>query len=247
MMGLTFHSPAQTPSKAKQASLKGNKMFSFQFHYTYEQPGGDMATRFGQIHNVGSGVMFKTRNHWMAAFDLSYEFGYVKSLDFLYNLTNSAGYISNTNGQPANYSVSMRGSSLFLKFGRIFPLSAYNRNSGIIIMAGGGFYASKINIYTARNDIAPLTPELKKGYDRLSSGAALTQFIGYIFYSENRFYNFYAGFDFVQAFTVNRRGYNYDTMQADTKQKLDMLTGIRVGWIIPIYLTSGKEEEFNYR
>jgi hypothetical protein len=92
-----------------------------------------------------------------------------------------------------------------------------------------------------------LSEAYQKGYDRLTMGPALTQFVGYSYQSNNRYYNFFIGVDFMEAFTKSVRKYNYDTRQADTDQRLDITYGLRVGWLIPIYLkskNSSNEYEF---
>lgn len=234
---------------AGQSSYKrGDPIMNIQFHYTYTQPQGDMALRFGTFHNLGFGGLFKLSTNWVFAADVSYQFGNkVKDLDFLYNLTNSSGNIMTNSGTDASYNVGMRGFSSFGKVGRVFPLGLKNRNSGIMVMLGGGIYYHKINISTTRNDIPTLTEDLKKGYDKLSMGPAATQFLGYYYHSHNRFYNFYIGVDFVEAYTQSVRKYNYDTMMPDTDKRWDMTIGARIGWMIPIYLkakTSNNEYEF---
>lgn len=227
----------------------GDNIFNFQFHYTYNLPEGDLTQRYGPFHNLGFGILYKNHKRWILAADASYQFGNkVKDLDFLYNLTNSNGVILNSSGVAANYNVGMRGFSVFGKVGYLFPLTSRNPNSGIVVLAGAGVYYHKINISTPNNDIPSLTDDLKKGYDRLSMGPALTQFVGYYYHSPNRFYNFFIGVDLMQAFTQSMRAYNYDTRLPDTEQRTDITLGGRVGWMIPIYMrTKNKDNEYEYR
>lgn len=239
----------QANAQDKKVRPKGDKMINFQFHYTYMKPDGDLGQRFGPFHNAGFGGLFKTSNQWLFSLDGSYQFGLnVKEDGILYNLTNSSGTVMNNGGVPADFSVGQRGFSIYGKVGRLFPLSKTNLNSGIVMLVGGGVYYHKINFSTTRNDIPMLTEEYQKGYDRLSMGPALTQFIGYSYQSHNRYYNFFIGFDFMEAFTQSVRKYNYDTQMADTKQRLDITFGARVGWLIPIYLKSkNSDNEYEFR
>lgn len=247
MLIFTTHTHAQNTKQPKE-ELLGNRIFEILFHYTYTEPEGDLISRFGYIHNMGTGVMYKTTNHWMASWELSYQYGtIVKEPNLLSRLTNSSGVISNTSGYEAEFSVGQRGLSSFVKVGRFIPTSYSNRNTGFVVTLGGGYYIHKIQINTRRNDIATLTPNLIKGYDRLTAGPALSQFIGYMHHSKNRFYNFYIGIETVQAFTKSLRGYNYDQMAYDNESRLDMTYGIRLGWTIPIYLNSKKQDEFYFR
>lgn len=224
-------------------------IINIQFHYTYIEPGGDLSNRFGNIHNIGTGALYKTYKNWLWSAEASYQFGtIVKEPQMLINLTNSNGVILNTSGMPANYNVGQRGLSGILKGGKLFPISWKNRNSGIAIMLGVGMYYHKVNIATPRNDIPTLTEDLKKGYDRLTMGPATSQFIGYYFHSANKYYNGYIGFDFLQAFTKSVRGYNYDTRLPDTSNRLDLTFGIRVGWLIPIYLKMKNDQnEYEFK
>src|SRR6202008_1000328 len=124
----------------------------------------DLAERFGYFHNVGGGVLFKSQRNWLVGLDASYQFGTkVKDENLFINLTNSSGSVMNANGGPADYSVGMRGFSTFLKLGKVFPLGWKNRNSGIAVMAGGGFYYHKINIVTTGGAVPTLTEDYKKG------------------------------------------------------------------------------------
>jgi hypothetical protein len=129
----------------------------------------------------------------------------------------------------------------------LFILSKANRNSGIVVMVGAGFLSHKININTAQNNAPTLTEDLKKGYDRLSMGFALTQFVGYHFQSRHRMVNFFVGVDVMEAFTKSTRGYNYDQMAYDNKKRTDIFLGFRFGWMIPIYLTTKDQDEFYYK
>jgi hypothetical protein len=87
-----------------------------------------------------------------------------------------------------------------------------------------------------QHETAPqITGDYAKGYDRLTAGFNLNQFIGYYFMSKSRVLNFYAGFEFYQAFTKSRRDYIFDLMQKDESNHFDLFYGIKVGWMIPIY------------
>lgn len=236
-------------AQVKNADKKGDPIMNIQFHYTYISPQKDLALRFGTIHNAGFGGLLKTANNWLYGADASYQFGStVKDYSFLANLTNSYGNVMNNAGQTATYNIGMRGFNFFGKVGKVFPLTWRNPNSGIILQLGAGMYFHKINISTTRNDIPTLTEELKKGYDRLSSGPAVSQFVGYYYHSSNRYYNFFIGVDFMQAFTTSVRKFNYDTMLPDTEKRFDMTVGGRIGWMIPIYLKAKNgANEYEFR
>lgn len=232
----------------REREIKPNKILNFQFAYTYNEPSADLVKRFGTFHGAGFGLLLKGKKNFVYAIDATYYFGdEINENNFLSNLTNSSGVITNTGGYPAEYTITMRGLGLQAKFGKVFPLSELNRNSGIVLMAGGGFMSHHINITTNNNDIAPLTDDYKKGYDRLSMGPAISQTLGYYFHSKNRYINFYVAFDCTQAFTSSVRKYNYDLREADTQNRTDLIWSLKFNWMIPMYLTTKEEDEFQYR
>jgi hypothetical protein len=51
----------------------------------------------------------------------------------------------------------------------------------------------------------------------------------------------------MQAQTVNRRGFNYDEMKEDKGIKLDQSISFRFGWMIPIYMNTKDENEFQFK
>jgi hypothetical protein len=246
LFNLTINLYAQNSNYDKYAFT--NRIFNIQFLVNQQSSGGDMSKSFGNHNSIGFGGLYKTKNNWLLSAEGNYLFGNsIKDLDILNNLVNGSGYISNNNGSPANYSVNMRGYSLFAKGGRIFSLSKTKKNSGIIVQAGFGFLQYKINFQTQNNDVPQLNEEYFKGYDRLTNGIAFNQFLGYYYHSPNRLINFYAGFDFTQANTKNRRGYLYDKKEFDSANKKDFIYAFRIGWMIPIYLHAKNEDEFNFR
>jgi hypothetical protein len=84
--------------------------------------------------------------------------------------------------------------------------------------------------------LAPqLNSSYKKGYDRLSNGVLISQFIGYQFMGTHRKLNFYAGFEFNEGFLKGRRQWNYALNSADDATRTDVLIGLKACWMLPIY------------
>jgi len=92
-----------------------------------------------------------------------------------------------------------------------------------------------IRIENKDNNAPQVLGDYKKGYDRLTNGFAAKTFIGYQYLDSKRRFNFYAGFEFYQAWTKNRREYNFDTMSRDNNLYHDYLYSFKAGWILPIY------------
>ena len=122
--------------------------------------------------------------------------------------------------------------------GRLFPVRKPNPNCGFFLQAGVGFMQHKIRIEDKKNAVPALDGAYKKGYDHLTNGLCLREFAGYLYTGNHRLVNFFGGLEMVQGFTKNRRDYNFNTGQSETKNRLDLLFGLRVGWIMPLYKQS---------
>ncbi len=198
-------------------------------------PGGDLAQRFGPNLNVGGAFMYKTKKNWLIGIESNYMFGRNVKEDVLLQLKTVNGSVIDNDGFPADLRVTERGLGIHCVFGRVFKILSANPNSGVMVMLGGGYLQHKINLYDAQHKIAAINGDLKYGYDRLTNGFSSSQFLGYLFLSENKLLNFYFGFEFVQGITKSVRKLNYDTGLPDIKQRLDLMYGLKFGWILPLY------------
>lgn len=208
-------------------------------------PGGDLAKRFGA--NLAAGGIFavKTRSNWLIGLEGNYFFGRNVREDVLSNLKNPDGFVVDNEGYPADLRVSERGLAFHLCGGRMFRFLSANPNSGLIVMLGAGFLQHRVKLYDAQQRVASVQGDLIKGYDRLTGGPSLMQFAGYLFLGEHRLVNFYFGFECYEAFTKSYRKLNYDTGQPDTRSRLDVLTGFRAGWVLPLYKKSPNDYYYN--
>ncbi len=213
--------------------------------YSYQIPDGDLVKNYGPNSNIGGNFLIKTKKNWIYGFDGSFLFGNnVKDTTVLDKIKTSQGQVINQDGKFAEIFFYERGYSVSARGGKIFSFKKSNPNSGIMLLSGIGFLQHKMRIEITGNNVPELTREYRKGYDRLSNGLALSQFLGYQYLGSNRLINFFGGIEMMAAFTKNRRGYNYDTMQYDNKTRTDLLYGFRFGWILPLYKKLPKEFYF---
>jgi len=229
-------------SSSAQVSPKDSAVFSplITVAYSFNWPGGDLVSRFGANSTIGGGLSFKTRSNYVFGIGYNYIFGNnVKESGILEGLATTNGFIIADDGTPAKINMTERGYSLFAKFGKVLSVLPFtdinlgpNPNCGVFVRAGGGLLQHKIHI---ESNALPLQKDYVKGYDRLTNGFALTEFIGYFYLSSNRLINFYIGMECIQGWTQNRRGYNYDTMEEDNTPRLDTMTGFKFGWVLPLY------------
>jgi hypothetical protein len=204
--------------------------------YGYSTPGGDLANRFGNNGSIEVGFHIKDKKNWYYGVQFNYLFGNkVHEPNLLSNLLTSRGEILDEQGQIATMFIQERGFNVFLQGGKLFPVIGPNKNSGLLITGGVGLLQHKIRIEHQEAKITQLEGEYLKGYDRLTNGLSVNQFIGYYHLSNNRLINFYIGAQATEGFTQSRREWNLDTQTQDNSKRLDMLFGLRAGWILNLY------------
>ncbi|MCD4773763.1 MAG: hypothetical protein K8R41_10320 [Bacteroidales bacterium] len=233
---------------SSQASMQDSSLFTTMFtgFYGYQFPGGDLVNRFGSNSEIGVSFLIKNNNNWIHGVEFDYLFGSdVKIGNTLFtDISTPEGNIIDGNGIFANIQLFERAYYSSLKAGKIFPVWGPNPNSGLVIIGGLGYINHKIRIDVENNTAPQLAGDYKKGYDRFTSGIAISEFFGYMYMGNKRKVNFYAGFEFIQAATKCRRDYNFDEMKGDDKNRLDLLFGIKAGWIIPLFKRT--PEKFYY-
>ena len=229
-----------------QLSVNDTSLSVPMFYATYavQLPGGDMADRFGLNHNIGGGFKWKLRNNWIFGGEFGYIFGnnINSSESIMSNLKTQSGHIIDLAGNFASFNLSERGYFISANAGKIIPILSPNPNSGLMISLSAGFLRHKIKIDVLENTAPQLWDDYKKGYDRLTGGFGIAEFIGYMYLSESRLINLYGGFEFTQAWTTPQRDVNFDTREPDPVQnRFDLLNGFRIGWIIPIFQREPKK------
>ncbi len=204
-------------------------------HFSGQLPKYDLEKRFGPNLSAGASFTWKTKRNLLFSVEGSYFFGNNVREDVVSSIRNDKGQITDNEGYPADLRLTQRGWNIYSNVGYVISKLGHNPNSGVFFTVGGGWMQHKVNLYDANKKVAAVNGDLKKGYDRLTGGFALTQFVGYKYISNNRIANCYFGFEFYEGFTQSLRGYNYDTGLADTQKRFDMLIGFRFGWILPLY------------
>ena len=231
-----------------QSSLKDSSINHFMVSpsASFQLPGGNLKDQFGFNSAIGIGFEYKMKNQFSFGIDGTFIFGNViKETSMLDGLRTSTGDIIDADGNISNILIFERGFTTSFNVGYLLTWKKPNPNSGVFIRLGFGFIQHKIRIEHQNNAIPALEGDYLKGYDRLTNGFLLTEFIGYRYLSNKRLLNFFAGFEFNQGFTKNRRDYNFDLMGPDNTKRIDLLHGIRLGWIVPLYKQAPQEYYFN--
>lgn len=226
-------------------SSNTGKVFLLNFGYGPQIPIGELADRFGSNFAAEVSADFMTANNWTFGLQGQFLFGSEVKEDVLFSLRTETGDIIGNDREPADIQLRQRGSYYGVRAGRLIGLSPNNDRTGIRINLGAGILQHRIRIQDDPFRTVPqLTGEYAKGYDRLTNGLALHQFVGYQTIGKTNGVNLTIGFEFFQGFTQNRRSFNFDTREADTDQRLDLLAGLRFSFSLPFY--RGNAEDIYY-
>ncbi len=209
---------------------------------------GDLADRHGYFNSIGVYGGYKTKKNWVFGGEGNFLFGGDVRVPNLFDgLTDSYGNITDQNGDIAIVVVYSRGMYIDASVGKIIPVWSPNENSGLYFNFGAGYLAHKIRVETQDHVVPELELDYRKGYDRLTTGFNAQQFIGYSYMANRGFVNFYGGFYVMEGFTFNRRTIFFDRPEepVSTDMMLDLIYGVKLGWLIPIYKRKPKEYYFN--
>lgn len=206
-------------------------------NYGFQLPGGDLSARFGANSNAGIGFYYKTNTNWLFGVQWNFLFSNKVREDSLFKgVITPEGNIIDIDGKNGDYRTMQRGHLLGLGVGRMFNVGS-NKNSGIVAIAYLNALQHKIRIHNNANNIPQINNEYKQGYDHLTNGLGAGMFLGYMYMSATNYVNIYAGLDATLGFTRNRR-YNFNIQAIDNRLRYDILSGIRIGLILPLYSKS---------
>jgi hypothetical protein len=225
---------------------EAKKGFVISANASFDMPVADMAKRFGVSYRLGPSVFYKTQKNWIFGVNGDFILGNkIKEEGFLKGMGDNQNSYLTFSGLRADIGTFERGYMIGLQAGKIINTSAKNPDNGWLLLTSAGFIQHKILIQTNKSGYIPqLEGEYRKGYDRLTNGLFVEQFLGYTHFSNNGLINFNIGLDVVAGFTQGRRDYWFDVQKNGNDSRLDMLIGIRGGWYIPIF--KRKSEEFYF-
>lgn len=208
--------------------------------FSAQLPAGSMAAEFSWNLALGGSVYYKIKHNIIFGIDANYFFGTdVKDPLFRY-ISNASGGILGESGIYSQVALYERGYNITGRIGKVFPILNSNKNSGLTIMIGGGFLQHKIRILVIDNDIPELQGDYLKGYDHLTNGPCVTESIGYQHLGRHNLGNVTVSLEGFEGFDKNRRTYNFDTMGPDNSLHLDVLVGLKVGFVLPFYTDVSK-------
>lgn len=205
-------------------------------------PGGDLAKRFGQDASIGGGLELITGNNFLLGAEGHFLFGQKVKEDPLTIIRTPEGDIIGTDQFIASVFLRERGFYVGGMIGKLFP--AGKKRSGLRITAGAGMLRHKIRLQDDSQSVNAISGDYAKGYDRLTGGLALNQFIGWQHLAANRRANWFIGLEFSQGFTKSLRDWDFSEMRKLEGSRTDLRFGIRAAWTLPFYV--GNAEKIYY-
>ncbi len=210
---------------------------------TFDIAAGDMAKRFGNSYRIGASMEYKSKKNYI--FGVKFDFmngDKIKEQGMFQGIADASGNFYSQSGQKISVNKYERGYMAGISAGYIFNTDKKIKDNGIMILTGLGFMQHKILISDRSESITALAGDYKKGYDRLSNGIYLEQYLGYIYLSNNALVNFHIGLNVAVGFTQGRRDFLYDVQKPGNESRTDVLFGVRGGWYLPMF--KRKSEEF---
>ncbi|GAA4453443.1 hypothetical protein GCM10023092_13830 [Rurimicrobium arvi] len=226
-------------------NLPARKGFLVGVNGSFDMPGADMAKRFGPGYRVGLSCHYKTKSNWVFGMKLDFLNGSSIREDSLFSgVIGPDSTFINQDGQRLYVQKFKRGFMLGAEAGYIFRLTPKLQDAGILVMTGAGFMQHRILIKDKSESIVALQGDYRKGYDRLTNGIYVEQYVGYVFLSNTGLVNFHLGLDVVAGFTQGRRDFLYDVRRPGTDKRVDIMFGVRGGWILPIFKRKSEDYYF---
>lgn len=213
------------------------------FGYGPFASGGDLGDRFGSGWSIDAGAAWLPRNsNFEVGFRAQFGFGSEVKEDVLASLRTREGFLIGNQREPAD--VQLRQRQLFIgpSLGYTFRLGE-NQRAGIHLKTSVGYFFHRIRFQQdAVQSVPQIAEELEAGYDRLTGGPAIHQFIGYQQLALDRRLNVYIGAELMAGFTKGLRSFDYATgAPPPAAGRTDLVAGLKAGLIIPFYFGEGRE------
>jgi hypothetical protein len=235
---------AQTDTSKPKAAFQFPSAIVLDFSFGVQTPMANMRDNFKTNLNIAGKINFFTPKHYIFALQGEYIYSDNICTDVVSNLRNPDGLIVDKMGTPSNIALGQRGFFIGASIAKLFIFNPNKRRrAGLETRLTFGYLQHKIRLKVPGTDMVQIQGDYRHGYDRLTAGFAMQQYVGYRYMSPNRLINYFIGVDFLQGFTHNLRGYNFNERKVDTGLKIDMLLGIRAGLAIPFPIYTQKNTQ----
>lgn len=208
-------------------------------------PGADFADRFGIGYQFGVGVDYRFKKNWFIGGEGGFIFGTdVKENDHIRNALTEGGLTITSEGRLDEVNLNLRGALVQFNVGKSFFFRPEKPGNGLFVRLGTGYFQHKILIDVDDRITPQLSGNYAKGYDRFSNGIVLSQYIGLIRLDRGKFVNLTFGFEISEAFTANRRPYDFSLNQKMTGNRIDLMYGFKLSWMIPVFIGESSNSQY---
>jgi hypothetical protein len=249
-VGICFFSNAQGDTavfKKLRKQFEPNSAVMFVFNYDAQLPFGHVAQRFGFDNLVSVEFLYKTNKNWLFGANGGFIYGSDVKQDYVFtNIATSTGQFITQYNDLTSIRPQEQGYNIQFTFGKIIPLVEKIPDAGIMLMTGFGIVQDKIAVSIKAAELPQLSPEYRRGYDRMCNGPVLSQFIGYNYMARSKFLSGYIGVQADLSYTVNERPYDFYTQGKLDDKGVDLFLGLKAGFTIAKYLQSSEKEFFYY-
>lgn len=216
------------------------------FNYDAQFPFGHVSQRFGFDNLFCAQLLYKTKRNWLVGGTGGFIYGTNSKQNYVFNnIGTNSGFITQYNDlttiRPEEH-----GFNVQFTFGKIVPFAEKFPDAGLLFMGGFGMVQDKIAVSIKAAELPQLSPEYRKGYDRLCNGPVASVFIGGVYMARRKFFSGYAGFQMDVSYTMNQRPYDFYNMGKLNDKGTDIFLGAKIGWIIPVFLQTSSKEYFYY-
>ncbi len=247
VLAIPANAQQEEAPKRKKKQFDAGKAVLFAPIYTAQFPFGSMRDRFGFNSLFGMHLSYKTDKNWVVGLEGSFLYGgTVRENYVLDKISLPSGQLIGTTNALITPKLQEMGANVKFTFGKIFPLSEKHPDAGILWLTGFGFLSHNISINVRGSTLPQLNKTYRKGYDRLSNGPVLSQFLGGIFLARGKYVSLYGGVQFDVGFTQGRRPFDFYNGAPLHDKRVDMFLGLRLGWIIPVFTQASAREYYYY-
>jgi hypothetical protein len=204
---------------------------------------GDLSDRFGNGWSLDGGLSWLPENsNFEIGFRVQYGFGDQVKEDVLAGLRTREGFLIGNQREPADIQLRQRNFFIGPSFGYTLRMGE-NQRAGLHFKTSLGYFFHRIKIQQDPvQNVPQVDEEYLPGYDRLTGGPAIHQFIGFQQLALDRRLNFYIGGELTAGATKALRTFDYPLGAIPSDEgRLDLLLGVKAGLVIPFYFGEGRE------
>lgn len=216
----------------------------FNFSYGMDKPLADLNDRFGYNYSPTGELNYEFSNNVYVGVHGSYMLGSFVKEDVIKPLRIKTGELISQQKSFVKITLKQRMYNLGVHFGKFINISKKKNQHGPVLQFGVGLLTHYIIFNDEFASTVQLLGNYGKGYDRLTRGYNISQFIGYKYKNADGRLNVYAGIQLLEANTKSLRPIDFDTGKYGGAGRLDVLAGFRVGASFILWKGSKKGEIF---